>query len=90
MTKFNDGHFGFVTKLLNSISEELDVEIENRSQVRNFLKFHWGEELESFFETGGTKTAARLIGKKSELLLGQQYAGTSDASEAFEAKYIDA
>lgn len=71
--KFDSGNL--MTKMLSAIESELNVDIENKAEVRNFLKFTYSQQWDALFSQGGAKVEARLVGKKSELMLGQKYEG---------------
>ena len=86
LEKFNSPSFNLVGKLLSAIEDDLKIEIENRAEVRKYLILVYGKTLDGFFSSPGTKVDARLVGKRSELLLGQSYSHGKGLNE-FQVKY---
>lgn len=85
--KFNSPSFNLVGKLLSAIEEELKIEIENRAQVRKYLILVYGKALGGFFSSPGVKVEARLVGKRSELLVGQSHASGGKALAEFQVAH---
>jgi hypothetical protein len=85
-TKFDKGHL--IHALLDSIEEQLETEISNRQEVVAYLSGYYHSHLASVFAPDwGVSLPPRLIGKKSEILLGQDYVGDGEKLDAFVKQY---
>jgi hypothetical protein len=83
-TKFDKGHLIHV--LLDSIEEQLETEVSNRQEVVAYLSGYYREHLEPVFGQG-VSLPPRLVGKKSEILLGQGFLGNEEKLAAFMNQY---
>lgn len=71
-SKFTKGHV--VTALLDGIEEAMKTKIANRSAVSEFLKSRYEEQMSYVFsEVNGKPMPPRVVGKKSNLVIGQKF-----------------
>jgi hypothetical protein len=69
-TRFDKGHM--IHKLLEAIEEGLGIEIDNKNEVVGYLSLKYHQQLPHVFAAGVKKTKDRLVGKKSNCLIGQE------------------
>jgi len=87
LSKFDKGHL--IKVLLDSIEEELKVEIDNRDEVTGYLSLFYHQHIPSLFNSwsGSKNLPPRTIGKKSEILIGQSYVNGGSAIGGFMEQY---
>ena len=86
LAKFDSTHF--VATLLKGIEERLAIDIENRDEVRDFLKLRYAQLAEEWgFDDSGKKLPERIVGKKTEILFGMEYTSGSEVMQEFAVEY---
>jgi hypothetical protein len=68
---FDKNHL--INLILKGIEKALDIEISNEADVKAYLNVAYDERLLHVFGDGGNKIPARMVGKKSGLLVGQSH-----------------
>lgn len=86
-TKFGTTHL--IHNLLMGIEEALNIEIDNKDDVKGYLNYYYGGKYEQCFNnpTNVVNLKERQVGKRSELLLGQEFTGLSPALVEFQKQY---